>query len=262
MKNKYNMTVEDNVFLAKRNVIDSIWKEANIEGIAVTFPDTREVFEGRTVPGMSVNDTIAINNLKHGWQFILDTLDVPVDLAYVRQVSGIVGAGIVKDADQLRQSDVSIGGTTWKPDFPDYDAAKAMIAKNAEREPGQERALSMFMELCRAQLFYDGNKRTAQLVANRLLIGDGAGVLSIPVQAKREFEYLLVDYYETGNMEAMFSFLDRVAIDGIAEPARKQGAPEHMADLETERRQSVSATCDRDLDHQETTGNRQEIPER
>lgn len=80
MTNRYNMTVEDNIFYAKRNIIDSIWKEANVEGIAVTFPDTREIFEGRTVPGMSVNDTVAINNLKHAWQFIFDTIDVPVDL--------------------------------------------------------------------------------------------------------------------------------------------------------------------------------------
>lgn len=249
MTNRYNMSIEDNIFLAKRNIIDSIWKEANIEGIAVTFPDTREIFEGRTVPGVSVNDTVAINNLKHGWQFILDTLDVPVDIAYVRQVNGIVGAGIIKDPGQLRQSDVSIGGTSWKPDLPDYDTAKAMIEGNVNQESGQERALMMFADLCRAQLFYDGNKRTAQLIANRLLIGDGAGVFAIPVQDKREFEYLLVDFYETGTADKLLAFLDQKAIDGIGGGTKEQDSPDRSVSLAEEKKDCVIASHDSDLNH-------------
>lgn len=37
MKNKYNMTKEDNIFFAKRKLVDNIYKSANLEGIAVTF---------------------------------------------------------------------------------------------------------------------------------------------------------------------------------------------------------------------------------
>ena len=36
MKNKYNMTKEDNIFFAKRKLIDNLYKSANLEGIAVT----------------------------------------------------------------------------------------------------------------------------------------------------------------------------------------------------------------------------------
>lgn len=205
------------IFYAKRNIVDSIWREANIEGIAVTFPDTKEIFEGRTVPGIGVDETVAISNLKHRWQFVLDTLDVPVSLPYIRQVNGIVGTGIVKEAGALRQSEVSTGGTSWKPALPDYDAVKAMVEAGAAAAPGQDRALRMFADLCRAQLFYDGNKRTAQLVASRMLIADGAGVFAIPVPCKREFESLLVGFYETGEYGALLSFLAKNALDGIPE---------------------------------------------
>lgn len=41
-----HMSIEDNIFYAKRNIVDSIWKEANIEGIDITFPATKAVFEG------------------------------------------------------------------------------------------------------------------------------------------------------------------------------------------------------------------------
>lgn len=218
MPNKYNMTVEDNIFLAKRNLVDSIWKEANIEGIGVTFPDTKEIFEGRTVPGLTVDETVAINNLKHGWQFVLDTLDAPVDLAYVRQVNGVVGAGIIAQPGELRCFDVGIGGTSWKPEIPDFDSAKAMIAEISALDPGQDRALLMFAALCRAQLFSDGNKRTAQLVANKMLIGDGAGILAIPVEHKARFEGLLIDYYESNDPARFLSFVADVGVDGIDVP--------------------------------------------
>ena len=42
MKNKYNMTKEDNIFFAKRKLVDNIYKSANLEGIAVTFAETLE----------------------------------------------------------------------------------------------------------------------------------------------------------------------------------------------------------------------------
>ena len=40
MRDKYNMTKEDNIFFAKRKLVDNIYKSANLEGIAITFADT------------------------------------------------------------------------------------------------------------------------------------------------------------------------------------------------------------------------------
>lgn len=64
---KYNMSREQNVFWAKRNIVDYIWKSANLEGTEVTFPDTHNIYEGITTAGVSVADVVKINNLKHAW---------------------------------------------------------------------------------------------------------------------------------------------------------------------------------------------------
>ncbi|RGI18241.1 hypothetical protein DXC84_11760 [Ruminococcus sp. TF08-4] len=53
---KYQLTLEENIFLAKRNIVDSIYKESRLEGIAITFPETNEIYEGRSVAGMSVDE--------------------------------------------------------------------------------------------------------------------------------------------------------------------------------------------------------------
>lgn len=39
LKDKYNMSAEENVLYEKRNMVDSIWKSANLEGISVTFSE-------------------------------------------------------------------------------------------------------------------------------------------------------------------------------------------------------------------------------
>ena len=60
---KYSMTVEDNILWAKRNLIDSIWKSANREGIAVTYPDTQVICEGMSVAGYSIEEINAVHDL-------------------------------------------------------------------------------------------------------------------------------------------------------------------------------------------------------
>lgn len=73
---KYNMSREQNVFWAKRNIVDYIWKSANLEGTEVTFPDTHNIYEGITTAGVSVADVVKINNLKHAWQLEATTESV------------------------------------------------------------------------------------------------------------------------------------------------------------------------------------------
>ena len=46
MKNKFTLTQEQNIFVAKRNIVDYIYKSANLEGIHVTFPETQAIFDG------------------------------------------------------------------------------------------------------------------------------------------------------------------------------------------------------------------------
>ena len=76
MKNKFNLTREQNVFVAKRNIVDYIWKSANLEGIGVTYPETQAIYDGGIVNGLTVDKIIAINNLKYSWQFILENEDI------------------------------------------------------------------------------------------------------------------------------------------------------------------------------------------
>ena len=213
---KFSMSVNDNLLFAKRNIVDSIYKEAKLEGIAVTYPDTNEIFNVITVAGLSVDDTIKINNLKHAWEFVLTTLDYPISLRYIRQINSEIGRGIVFREGILRDADVSIGGTSWKPDIPNENKVEGFIEdiiKNTDNS-ATDRAVDTMLYVMRSQLFFDGNKRTAQLLANKIMIENGVGIISIPVEDQREFMNLLIDFYETNNSDTIKEFVYERCIDG------------------------------------------------
>ena len=64
MKHKYNMTKEDNIFFAKRKLIDNLYKSANLEGIAVTFADTVAFVNNVNTGNISINDMLKLKGLK------------------------------------------------------------------------------------------------------------------------------------------------------------------------------------------------------
>ena len=98
------------VELAKRQLIDVMWKTANIEVDGITFPDTQEIFEGRAPANMAVDDIIVVNNIKRAWMFLFENVDQPIDWQYVSEYNRILGEGLIRDAGKLRTNDVRIGG--------------------------------------------------------------------------------------------------------------------------------------------------------
>lgn len=89
MENKYIMSRKDNIMLAKRNIVDSIWKSANLEGIAVTFPEIEMIFDGLVAKDMIIKDINAIINLKKAWEFITDYADYSIDYGYICMINKI-----------------------------------------------------------------------------------------------------------------------------------------------------------------------------
>jgi len=219
-KDIYKMDVADNILFAKRNIIDNIYSESRLEGIAVTFPDTYEIYEGRTVAGLSIDDTLKVVNLKRAWTFLLDSVEYPLDLRYVRQLNQEIGDRIVFQAGSLRTSTVKIGGTSYVPEIPNSDVAgKDIYNILHQNKSTTEKALELMLYLMRSQLFMDGNKRTAQLAANQIMIQGGAGIITIPVKYQATFLSMLVTYYETSNNENIKKFLYEHAIQGVSAPS-------------------------------------------
>ncbi len=228
MEAKYKLTLEENIFVAKRNIVDYMWKSARLEGIGVTYPDTEAIFNGLTVQGISVRDTIAVNNLKHAWQFVLENISYPMDYAFICKINQLVGSNsLVPEAGFVRFADVTIGGTSWKPEIPDVDIVKAELAQLQTIPSGTDRAITTMLYCMRRQLFFDGNKRTSMLAANQIMISSGEGIISVPIELQPEFTRLLVDFYETNDMTTIKGFVYDKCIDGIHFEKKREQPPRH-----------------------------------
>lgn len=132
------------VELAKRLLVDLIWRTAKIEVDGVTFPDTQEIFDGRAPEGMSVDDIVTVNNIKRAWGFLLGNIDYPVDWQYIREYNRIIGEGRVRDAGRLREYGVRIGGTGWVPEIPTVESPQERVRGILEESEGEDTAMQYY----------------------------------------------------------------------------------------------------------------------
>lgn len=214
----FSMTREDSIYIAEKLKADSIWRSARLEGIPVTYADTETILEGilPNKPKVGVAGVLAIVNLKHSWDFILDILDTPTSFQILSQVNSILGqSNLIRDAGKLRSFQVSIGGTSWIPEIPDYAEIQKVFSEIFSKGTVTEQAMRLMLFCMRTQPFSDGNKRSATLLANHHLLRHGAGLLTIPVEVLPEFKAKLIEFYETENYDPIMEFLYSKCIRGI-----------------------------------------------
>lgn len=201
--------------LAKRLIIDMVWKTANIEVPGITFPDTQSIVEGYAPRNMPVTEIITVNNIKHAFQFLFSHVEYSVDWQTISHYNHLLREGLAQDSGQVRTIPVRMGGTQWIPPIPAYDAIREQIDAILALSDPQERAVRLFDAITRGQWFTDGNKRTALLVANHELIHAGVGILSIEPSARAQFASLLISYYETGDPGEVNRWLQENAIGRV-----------------------------------------------
>lgn len=219
MENKFNLTREQNVFIAKRNIVDYIWKSANLEGIGVTYPETQAIYDGGIVNGLTVDNIIAINNLKYAWQFILENEDIAYDYKVLCQLHKITVDKLVLEQNlgKIRTTPVNIGGTSLKPLFPIESQIKEELDEilNQDNKTKTEIAIEIMLWVMRRQMFIDGNKRVAMLFANKIMIDNGCGIISISQENQPLFYEKLIKFYESGDNTDIKQWIYDTSIDGI-----------------------------------------------
>lgn len=219
MKNKFNLTREQNVFVAKRNIVDYIWKSANLEGIGVTYPETQVIYDGGVVNGLTVNNIITINNLKYSWQFILENEGIEYDFKALCHLHKLTCDKLILDGNlgRLRTTPVSIGETSWKPQFPVESQIKEELEQllNQPEKSKTEIAIEVMLWIMRRQMFKGGNKRVAMLFANKIMIDNGCGIITIAQKNQQTFFEKLINYYESGDNTDLKQWIYETSIDGI-----------------------------------------------
>ena len=118
---------------------------------------------------------------------------------------------------RIRTTPVNIGGTSWKPNFPIESQIKEELEMllNQEEKTKTEIAIEIMLWVMRKQMFIDGNKRVAMLFANKIMIDNGCGIISISQKNQPVFFEKLIRFYETGDNTDLKQWIYETSIDGI-----------------------------------------------
>lgn len=213
---KYQLTAQQSLFLAKKKWDEIVYCGMRMENRAVTFPQTRTILDGVNVPGVQLDDIQAILNMRDAWRFLMNTVDEPLTVEYICKINEFIARNEALEWGVLRRGSVGISGTDYKPPVPVYETVCAELDKLLSADKtATEKALDAFAWGARGQFFWDGNKRTSLTVANKILLMNGAGILTITDPHMEAFNVALLNFYNTGEAEPLKQFLYDNALDGI-----------------------------------------------
>ena len=199
------MNKERNILLAKKYMVESIYRSANIEGIDMTFPETQTICDGMSVAGHTLDEINAVNDLKNAWRWIFQNIDNEIDIEALCQLNRISGKYTVINAGSIRDmydEPIRVPLYDGKNYYPPLPPSKKELDKEIKQiidNKTLNSALNLFCFICKKQIFNDGNKRTATLIANMYMIQNGFGILSIPVDKKLDFYNALTKFYDNDN---------------------------------------------------------------
>lgn len=198
--------------LAKRDVPALVYDAVNLEGVAMTLPEVQTILDGITVGGHKISDqNMALNQAK-AWKRLFDLVgkgQFRFDKDTALLLHGIAGKEEALEWGNFRSGYVSIVGSDYEPPAPnELDDRWVEIQQVVEREPDTyDQAITAFLQMARAQLFWDVNKRMGRFMMNGILLAAGFPIINVPAKRQQEFNTLMLDFYASNNMGPMNAFL-------------------------------------------------------
>lgn len=219
---KFNMTKEENIFCAKRIMVDSIYKQAHLEGIAVTFADTQSILNDVNVERLTPTEVSKVCCLRDGWNYLFDHIDDEINLIFLEEIHELTARFDVayQYLGKMRTDAVMISGTDWRPELPNVEKIYEDLKTLNKIECVTDRAISIGLYIMRTQMFKDGNKRAGSFAINKILIENGKGIFNVPIKLDGIFKQKLVDYYESNDDRVLKSWIVENCLDGL-NPVKK-----------------------------------------
>ena len=156
-----------------------------------------------------------ILNLRDAWNYVLTNIDSKINLEFICKVNSYVSRNESLEWGVLRNGKVGINGVDYIPDIPIKEEVVNNINKILEEKNITKKAIDLMLYLMRSQIFWDGNKRTSMIIANKILIESGCGVITVKEENINEFNKLLTEYYNTNNKNKIVEFLYKNCIFGL-----------------------------------------------
>ena len=96
MQDKFSMPQEYNISFAKRMLVDSIYKSANLEGIAVTFAQTNDILNNVNVGSLKPNEIRKVCDMRDGWEYVIQHINEPLHLGFLEDIHALIAKADVE----------------------------------------------------------------------------------------------------------------------------------------------------------------------
>lgn len=188
--------------------VDLSWKSSQIEGNTYTLLETERLLkDAQEATGKSRSDAVMLLNHKDALDFILENRDYLEELS-VNKLENIHSI-LIKDLPidrNIRTRRVGITGTNYCPldnEFQIREALEAMCQLVNSVRGVFDKAFLVLLLISYIQPFNDGNKRTARIVANAMLIAHDFCPISFRSVDSIDYKKAMLLFYEQNNYRAM-----------------------------------------------------------
>jgi prophage maintenance system killer protein len=192
----------------ERLAIDLSWKSSQIEGNTYSLLETeRLIRERETAAGKTKEEAAMLLNHKDALDFLVDNPDYlyPLSVSKIEDIHSILTKELSVERN-LRKRRVGISGTNYRPLDNEFQIAEAL--KNScdvinSKKTVFEKALISLVLISYIQPFMDGNKRTARIVSNAILMHEKHCPLSFRTVDSIEYKKAMLLFYEQNNISRM-----------------------------------------------------------
>ena len=191
----------------ERLAIDLSWKSSQIEGNTYSLLETERLLREReTAAGKTKEEASMLLNHKEALDFILENSGYlnPLSISKIEDIHSILVKDLAVEKN-LRKRRVGISGTNYKPLDNEFQIKEAV--QNAcdiinKKINVFEKALLTLVLISYIQPFMDGNKRTARIVSNAILLNEGYCPISFRTVDSLEYKKAMLLFYEQNNISA------------------------------------------------------------
>lgn len=191
----------------ERLSIDLSWKSSEIEGNTYSLLETERLLKDKeTAAGKTKEEAIMLLNHKEALDFIIENRDYlnKISIATIENIHKLL-VGELGIPLNLRKRRVGISGTNYRPldnEFQILEALELTCDIINQKPYVFEKALLALLLISYIQPFIDGNKRTARIVSNAILINHNYCPLSFRTVDSLEYKKAMLIFYEQNNLHA------------------------------------------------------------
>jgi Fic family protein len=191
----------------QRLAIDLSWKSSQIEGNTYSLLETeRLLINKETAAGKTQEEAAMLLNHKTALDFILDHENYvqPLTVKAIEDIHSM----LMRDLNvsrNIRNRRVGISGTNYRPldnEFQIREALEEMCTLVNSKTDALEKAFLVLLLISYIQPFADGNKRSARIISNAILMNEHHCPLSFRTVSPLEYKKAMLIFYEQNNISA------------------------------------------------------------